>query len=829
MRFSSVGVCASLILMVAGVVRGQELTPPAVLQPTADPLTVERIEQLRKEAAESGDLGDEAKKIIAEIYRSSLVELQRGEEFAAHAAACNNDAESVEQRVAQKKQQLEELKARESSIPEDAELEQALTKVEVQLAAQKKAQAAAESEPKRRAARRKEIRARLLAIPGVAKKLQQQFASLPADEHALVIAARRTDLEARQLTLHREVPALQNELAKYDAEDAADLVRFQRDVCTQEVASTERYLQLLKEHNQKVRTAAAAKAVRKARDEALAAAPEFATYTERNRHLAEAAESMTERFDVADRDLKTAEEVHEQLLRQFELTRKKVESVGLTHSVGALLRKQRAALPDLRHRRAAVSGRQATIDEAQYQLFEYDDERQELADPDSLVQRILEKSRPSRAEDPVLKAAAHEVLACKREYLDALIRNHNKYFDTLVELDTAERQIIALTEQYQQYIDERVLWIRSGNLLSSELKLDPSDAWMISGKRWAEVPLRFWVDLKKHPLPYGFAVLLFAVLAVRGGRLRRELHEAGETARRPTCLRFGKTLRCVGITVAIAGMLPLAIGFASWRLGLAAHGSPFAKAVAHGLFCVFVMWVPLEVLRQVCRPNGVAEAHFLWPSSAAQLLRRSLRWLILASLPLTFVTSTLFASDPTHGRDAVERTCFVLQAIVYAVFLRRVLRPSGGRPSRVHRLPSRRLDRPLETRVALAGDHGAVVLGGAGILGLLLHRPGAFLADLRDDVPDGLADRAPRLAAAADSSAAAKIEHRAVSRASRGGAAWSGAPNPGASRHRDGKIPSGANGPQRADPTAAVDRPVRDVAGRLLADLGRSASRADHA
>ncbi len=55
-----------------------------------------------------------------------------------------------------------------------------------------------------------------------------------------------------------------------------------------------------------------------------------------------------------------------------------------------------------------------------------------------------------------------------------------------------------------------------------------------------------------------------------------------------------------------------------------------------------------------------------------------MRWLILFGLPLTFVTSTFLASDPTHGRDAVERTCFILQAIVLAVFLRRVLRPNGG-------------------------------------------------------------------------------------------------------------------------------------------------------
>jgi potassium efflux system protein len=128
----------------------------------------------------------------------------------------------------------------------------------------------------------------------------------------------------------------------------------------------------------------------------------------------------------------------------------------------------------------------------------------------------------------------------------------------------------------------------------------------------------------------------------------------------------------------LSALWPGVAGFIAWRLNVAAQGALFAKAVGYGLGCLCAMWFPLELFRQICHPQGLAEAHFGWPSSAAQLLRGNLRLLILLGLPLTFVTSTFFTSDPSHGRDAIERTCFILEAAVFAAFIRRVLRPGGG-------------------------------------------------------------------------------------------------------------------------------------------------------
>ena len=67
---------------------------------------------------------------------------------------------------------------------------------------------------------------------------------------------------------------------------------------------------------------------------------------------------------------------------------------------------------------------------------------------------------------------------------DDLARTTGQYFDTLIELDTVDQQIIALEAEYENYIDQRVLWIRSGPALSSGLQIEQSDTWLLSPSKW---------------------------------------------------------------------------------------------------------------------------------------------------------------------------------------------------------------------------------------------------------------------------------------------------------------------------------------------------------
>ena len=365
---------------------------------------------------------------------------------------------------------------------------------------------------------------------------------------------------------------------------------------------------------------------------------------------------------------------------QFAQSRERVDSVGLTRTVGAQLRKQKGTLPDVHQRRREIEARQQTIEDVRFESFTLDDERTLLAKPDVIVEQILAEvpAEISNAERERIRDAAGGLLARKRDYLDDLIRIQNVYFDTLTTLDLAEQKLVNQTDDFIRYINERVFWIRSGRPLTADFALSASNLAILAPAQWLVVAQNTATDVRQSPNLWGCAVALFAVLAILRRRMRWRVRELGDAAGRPQCTRFGLTLRTAALTLLLAATWPALCGFVSWRLAQTPGKSAITGAVADGLWAMTCAYFAIEVLRQSCRRHGLAEAHFHWSVSVVQVLRNSLLGLTIFLLPLVFSSAALYSIDLEQGAGVLQRILFMAGCAVVAVFLARVLRPTGG-------------------------------------------------------------------------------------------------------------------------------------------------------
>ncbi|TWT90138.1 Mechanosensitive channel MscK precursor [Pseudobythopirellula maris] len=666
------------------VAQGQEPSAETAPLPSAaaddSGITVDRLEQLVAEAEQNAALDEETRKQVAGVYRSALAELQaaaahasRGESFAA-------DAQSAMARAEEAKQKIEELKSKEPTIESDGsltDLEQQLAKLELTLANRKKARTAAAAESQTRVQRRKEIRARTVALEELLTDLQNEKTQLSASEPGPVTMARRALVEARTKSAEEELPTLERELLKYDAEEAAGLVRLGVDLTTLQAGFTEKRIAMLQERVNSEREADAARSVREARESAVAVDPMLRSLAERNQQLTETSKEVVDSLALAKSELKATTAVLDEFRQQYERTHEKEEQVGLTSSIGALLRKQRTALPEVSELRAAVASRQSIINEIQYELFEYEEERDDLAALGSRSNGSLADSDTQDAAGAEFEAASQELLEKKREYLDTLIYNTSQYFDTLVDLNITDLRLVKLAEEYERFIDERVLWIRSGRLLSLDEGLDESDAWLLSPLKWSELTKRLLADTSRNWALYCTAGLVFVVLLARRRNHRRAVLDAGVQAQKSTCRSLEPTARALALTAVVAMLWPLVGVFLGWRLSEAALGSPFTRAVGVGLLYLSALAAPLEFFRQVCRPRGLGEAHFGWNEGNTKQIRKELRWFLTMGGPFAFVTATIMASDPSHSRGALERCSFFVGMVIVATLIYRLLRPSG--------------------------------------------------------------------------------------------------------------------------------------------------------
>jgi potassium-dependent mechanosensitive channel len=663
--------------------------PPASAKSEA--VTAEVVAARQKEANDSKDLDDSTRAKVLDFYRQAADALKAAENFAKQAAESKSGAEKAPQTATLARSEQKRLKesvqlskaASRPAPPENrtvSSLENELVAARSALDPLSKRQVALEKEPNRRAARRKEIQELLLAAQNDGRDLRKQLgAGAPKDEPDALTLARRTSLQARLQCLDKEVPALQAELALYEAEDAVELVRLRRDWVGLKIALAEQHIKQLTEALDKARRAEAERAVEEARrmQRQVESLPQLRVYAAENTRLAEELQSRTKPIEAAERDLKLSTDLVEKLSEQFSKTREKATAVGLTETIGQLLRKQRVKLHDPADFQRSVDDRSQAIDDVQFRLYELDEIRSNLANPEIIPSLLAEAPPGLTPEDRKnLEKAAHEILDNKQQLIDQLSRNLTSYSDTLMELVITQGRLIRLINAYAQYIDERVLWIRSSRPLSvRELYSGKPIRWFLRWRNWRQVTGVLVSDVESNPLgPIGLVLLIVVFLYIHR-RFHSEIGRLGQEAHRSNYTRFLPTFRAFLLTLMTSGLAASIVWYLGWRLGAAAYTIDFPSAVADGLIAAVLLFFPLDLVRRSCRPDGLAAAHFGWSQDTVRALANDARWLMAFGLPVTFISEMFHSADADSSRNAWERMLMAAGLTMVAVFHYRVLRP----------------------------------------------------------------------------------------------------------------------------------------------------------
>lgn len=657
-------------------------------------VTLEQIEADQKSIQELADLDEESKKRIIDLYRQATERIKKADEFRVSAQQYRAAAEEAVEKAKVVQAELESLQRQAEPDPLTAkslpELQQQLTNHELQLNEWKANHARIEKELNARTQRRKEIRELMnSAAQRLADIDHQLTAAGPPTEMGPLSAAKRTELTATRQMIELESPALRNELAMYEAEEAAELSRLQRDLRLQTIARGDKSLESLTTAVQTMRARMATEAAAEAQQAARSVLPVLKPFAKRNEELAEAVRALTTKLEAKEKKNKAALKQLDELKQQIAQAENRVEAVGLTAAVGAMLRSQQNSLPDTRKLQLEIREQRPLIDDTQLAKLQREEERNQLSDSDRIVDELVRQAGTPQ-ENNVLRNAAKEILSQQREYLNNLIASHGLYFDTLIELSTRREQIVNLTKRYSNYIKERILWIRSGKTLGADIWVaeDVENARLlerplvefdaVEPSKWLAVGRAVVRDVRTNPLAYVGAGVLFVFFLMMGERCRRRIEHLGELAEKPGCCDFGLTPRAILLTVAISSVWPGLLLFLGWRIWQLGTVEALAAAIGTGLMVVVWVFFPLEILRQVCRPKGLAESHFGWSVAGRQLFRRNLRNLNFVGAPLIFVTALLSASHTEYGSDTVERLCFIGVMATWSAFLGRVLHPTRG-------------------------------------------------------------------------------------------------------------------------------------------------------
>ena len=673
------GTCLAVVVLAAMAPEATPAQAPTE-QPSKDQEPPSPLASLRSRLEQS-QLDDEQKQTVLKAIEQSESQAQEAASQAAMAVQRAEALKTVAARAEESKQELNRLNNFQPQTFDETlpELEARLATMDSELTTAKQAAADAESAMAQSTKRRREIETQ---IPELEKKLaDRKSQTVPlssATGTTLLAEANHVEsIEAEKL-LEARITALRSEIALIEAESAAGLPQLIRDVRVRTAETIEQQLTATKARVETLRVKNADDLLKTAKTQLTQLHSSLVPIGQQNQVLAELNQQLAQKIESAEATLKQRTLLLEDWTGAFQQARTRVETVGLTDAVGTLLRMLRETLPNTKEFRLLNAQRQQTINDVQYELIELNDRRNEKLD--LAIDRLFRLGRPPLPYDQRqdLAPEARKLFREQRtEYLDPAIRSQTAYFNALVSISTTEQQIVDLVTEATRYIDERILWIRSTKPLL-QVKPDDKERWFLIGSNWKNVSTRLAAELRRSFVLWGVAVLLLVGLLRMRLVLRREIQAIGHQVVQSGFTKFRPTVSSLLLTALTAAPLPLVFAFLGWRLSEIAGDDQATVSLGRAAIVFAMGCFPVEFMRQVCRPAGLAESHFGMPERRAGTLRSNLRWLLYTTVPLLTMTSFLDTNLFGVGGDTYSRYFYLAAMASLCVFAARLFHPRSG-------------------------------------------------------------------------------------------------------------------------------------------------------
>ena len=650
---------------------------------------IDDLKQIRTAAENSGDLVENAKKMIlnfvdqATIFRESEVQSKM-------------DIESIKQTIQKAPGRIKEI---------EAELDNPLSPPE------NVATAASDMEPGNRERYLRELETKLAnAISGLndwnkqldalkelpvklqtkvvtAKQRQtditDKLKETPApDVHTLLVKAQQAALLAEQAKIQAELELFENQLLNYDAISA--LLTAERDFAARQATRQEMLVKSWQAEVQRLREFEAKKERIVAEDAKKLAAdlpPIIQKQYDITIELGKALEKVTaEEADILGK-LEHQQSQLKQLEADYAIAREQVKyPMHTTETIGLALREQRRTLPSIANFRRQSGKRQVQMGEIRATMLDLDRQRNELSDLDKAVDQIISSATELEDTDlDLLKTEFRRMLGDRREIVKKLQASYQRSFKIIQSLEFIEQQIVAKAQEEALFLDENLLWIRSAKIIGiQDLQNLPSAlTWLFRPPNWWQVTQILMRSMKRYPIQWALGILIPIIFICLRPWARRDLSRVARNVYSLKTDSFPLTLRALALTVRASLGWPLLMGLTGWQLGRLAPPEDFAFAAGGGLFFAAQTLAGSQFLYEMCWKDGVAKVHFKWPESVRRTIRRHLRWFIPLLVISSFILATVQTKNEAGYTDSLGRLALILLMLGFFGWAAYVLRFSG--------------------------------------------------------------------------------------------------------------------------------------------------------
>lgn len=659
-------------------------TVPGVLTAEADlpkRLSAAMIDERRK-VVEAGEFPEDVKAAALLQYQQAADNLRRADEAIKRSAELTVEKDRGPELLAQ-------IKATLATPPEDVQPKVEDTASVSELEQQRLANEDAFREAKKvleawneRAKLRTERKPQMAAL---IEKTKQQLAdarkslqaAVPDGEAPVATDARRTEQEAFGMLLQAQLDLYETERARYDALN--ELFPLQRDLLTRNRNLLEKRSEVWKTVLADAGRQETARQAAEARRNLQNAHPALKELAEGNTQLIDQRKSLQALLATTRSRLDTIGKTFDRVSADFEHVKDKEDRAGLTTAIGILLRNQRGHLPEDAEYIEDRNNAESKMSVLQLEQLPLEDERDDLGDTAAEAQKIVNNINIIETDDGVdISEMTLSLLNDRKKYLTDLLADYESCIRELAELDVRSRKLLDTIQDYRNYIDERVLWIRSAAFVSPNT---PKQALtgvfdLARPENWQAIGRTLVADVLRFRLLSAVLVACLMLLLVARRRLRHLITVLAEKAKARTLVDSLTITGALTLNLVVASVWPTVVWLLGRRL-MAGGAGEFGIAVGESLKLTAIVFWSIEVFREICRPRGIAALHLNWPGKSVISLHNKLVTLMTFGIPLVFAVALTEYWNDGLWADSLGRLLFVLGMALLAVTFRQVMKPKG--------------------------------------------------------------------------------------------------------------------------------------------------------
>lgn len=657
------------------------------------PPTLDQVKTARQEAEAAMDLNEPDKKSLLSLLDQGIRFLEETEHLTTDALKLTEKVKNAPARI----QEIETQLSRNTPPPDqtnvtadasrmtNAELEQREREERASLATLRESlnnvQDQIEALKNRPLQVQKESTDAMRRLQEVRKALKTD--SSVADESRLLVEARKTQLLAEHAMLKAKIQSFEQQLLNQKI--LASLLSAERDLANFEISRNEARAQAWQAIAQQRRQQEAIQ-TRMDAEVAKNLAPDLPPVVkdqyEINIKLGKDLEQLTTTEARTARILDQRQSELKTLEAEFAQIRQRVQGLSLSETIGLTLRQRRQELPGPETYRRNSAQRQLIINQVGEAQFVIDEKQFELSDIQTELARISQ-SLPSAAEEQLaaMKDRIRTLLADRRDLLDKLENTYRRYYQNLQSLEFTEQRMSSLIDEYADFLDGRLLWMRSSKIFGPvDLRSLPAAfIWIVSPHNWWGLIKDIVTPFNRIPIIWILGFLLAGLLFIGRRRAKRSLQKLSNNVGRVRKDSFKLTVHALGLTLYLASSWPFLLIFGGWQLNDLPFASDFGRAAGFGMLIAGHIWAVFNFLKHLCREKGVAQVHFQWQNPSRLTLQKQIFWIRPLWVPLIFVIATIEAANKMAYGNSLGRLAFMIVITAAIVFAAKMLQIGRGK------------------------------------------------------------------------------------------------------------------------------------------------------